>query len=320
MDTQELHVVFGTGPLGLATARELLAKGKAVRMVNRSGRGEAPKGATLVRGDAYDAKVVAELCAGASVVYQCAQPAYTEWVTKFPPLQASIIEGVARSGAKLVVVENLYMYGPHEGPLREDLPYAATTRKGRVRAQIAESLMAAHRSGTVRATAGRGSNFYGPHVLGSTVGERTFGPMLQGKAAQAIGNIDMPHTYTYIEDFGRALVTLGEHDEALGQAWHVPNPPALTTRQFLNIAFEQLGRKAAVQAMGRLMLTIGGIFVPEARESIEMLYEFDEPLLVDHSKFESAFGASVTPHNEGIRRTLAWYRAHLGEKAVVQPA
>ena len=109
MDTRELHVIFGTGPLGAATARELLARGKAVRMVNRSGRGDMPQGATVVRGDAYDAKAVAELSAGAAAVYQCAQPAYADWATKFPPLQASIIEGVARSGAKLVVVENLSM-------------------------------------------------------------------------------------------------------------------------------------------------------------------------------------------------------------------
>ena len=214
----ELHVVIGTGPLGRWTAEALLKYGKTVRMVNRSGeRDSLPAGVEVVAGNACDPENVRQLVQGAAAVYQCAQPEYTEWEEKFPPLQAAIVEGVAGSGARLVIGENLYMYGDPDGePITEELPYRATTRKGRVRAQMAEAALEAHRNGKVPVAIGRASDFFGPGVLGSVTGERLFPAILAGKGGQGYGNVDLPHTYTYIEDFGRALAVLGERPEALG--------------------------------------------------------------------------------------------------------
>ncbi len=317
---QELHVVFGTGPVGLATARALLGRGHAVRMVNRSGRAAAPVGATVVGGDAYDPAKVAELTAGATAVYQAAQPAYHEWAEKFPPLQTSIIEGVARGGAKLVVVENLYMYGQVDGPIHEGLPYTAHTKKGAVRARMAEQVQAAHASGKLRTVAGRASDFYGPGVLQSALGERTFLPALAGKKAEAVSRLDTLHSYTYIEDFGEALARLGERDEALGRAWHVPNAPALTQAELMTMLFEELQMPQKVSVMGRVMLSLAGLFVPGAREMVEMLYEFERPFIVDSSAYARAFGDHATPVREGLRRTVAWYRAHAVEHATAHAA
>ena len=210
----ELHVVYGTGPLGRAVVEELVRRGKTVRVVSRSGMmPEAPQGVELVAGDLNDAGDVRRLTQGADVAYQCAQPHYWEWPEKFPPLQASIIEGLADTGTKLVIAENCYMYGDPDGkPLTEDLPYNAHTRKGRVRAAMSEAALAAHRSGKVRAAIGRGSDFFGPWALGSSHGERVFYPALMGKTASFGGKLDLPHTATYIGDFGKALVLLGERD------------------------------------------------------------------------------------------------------------
>ena len=186
----ELHVIFGTGPLAQATMRALLKRGKAIKMVNRSGKRpmDVPAGVEIVAGDAYNSEFTRAVTAGATVVYQCAQPLYQEWATKFPPLQASILEGTADNQAKLVVAENLYMYGDTNGvPIHEGLPYAAQTRKGKVRAEMSQTLFEAHRSGQVKVTTARGSDFYGPGVLGSSLGERTFVSLLQGKPAEAVG-------------------------------------------------------------------------------------------------------------------------------------
>lgn len=315
MQMRERHVVLGTGPLGVATAEALLARGRQVLMVNRSGKGDVPAGATVARADLYDPRSVQEVAAGAAAVYQCAQPAYTEWTTKFEPLQNAIVEGVAVTGAKLIVAENLYMYGEVAGPIHEDLPHAAHTRKGRVRARMAEQVAAAHRSGKLRTASARGSDFYGPGVLGSLLGERVFLPALRGKAAQLVGRTDLPHTYTYIGDFGAALAILGERDDALGRHWHVPSAPARTQAELVELIFAELGAPAKLSSVGRLMLQLGGLFIPEARETVEMLYEFDRPFVLDSSPFERAFGLKATPIEEGLRRTVAWYRAH----HVVQP-
>ncbi|MBD2439009.1 SDR family oxidoreductase [Nostoc sp. FACHB-110] len=309
--TDELHVIFGTGPLGKAVMRELLARNKRVRMVNRSGKAEVPPNVEIIASDAYDVENTRRVTAGATVVYQCAQPAYTQWPKLFPSLQASIVEGVAANGAKLVVGDNLYMYGPSDSALREDLPNAANTRKGRVRAQIAQELLNAHHKGIVKVAIGRASDFYGPEVLDSVMGDRVFPAVLTGKSASAVGEIDVPHTYTFIDDFGKALVILGEHEEAFGQIWHIPNAETLTTRQFITIAFEEAGQLPKISKVGKFMMRLAGIFIPEAGETVEMMYEFDEPFVVNHDKYVKAFGNHATPIREAIRRTLAWYGEHL---------
>jgi nucleoside-diphosphate-sugar epimerase len=306
----ELHVVFGAGPLGRAVAEALLAQGREVVVVSRSGKMEqAPGGVKLTNADLYDAAAVRSVAKGAAAAYQCAQPEYTEWPQKFPPLQAAIIDGLAGTGTKLVIGENLYMYGEVTGRIHEGLPYSATTRKGRVRAQMAEAALAAHREGRVPVALARGSDFFGPWVLDSLFGDRVFAPALKGKAASFAGNLDAPHTATYIKDFGRALAVLGERDEALGRVWHVPNDcPELTQRQFGEMLFREIGAPARLAATGRLMMAVGGLFIPAARESLEMMYEFEKPFVVDSSQFERTFGMRATSIQQAIAETVEWYR------------
>ena len=310
------HVIFGSGPLGLAVMRALLTRQVPIRVVNRSGKHspDIPEQVEVVAGDAYNTEFTRSVTSDAAVVYQCAQPPYQDWVQKFPPLQAAILEGTAANGAKLIVGENTYMYGDTNGaPITESLPYNAHTRKGRVRAEMAEALFAAHRAGKVRMAIARGSDFYGPGVLGSSVGERVFGPALQGKSAQFTGKLDLAHTVTYIDDFGEAMAVLGEREGALGQAWHVPNDqPTITQGEFGNMIFEEIGLQPKMSGMGRFMMWMGGFFIPEAKETGEMMYEFEKPFVVDSSKFEKAFQVKATPIREGIRRTVAWYRANPG--------
>jgi nucleoside-diphosphate-sugar epimerase len=320
----ELHVVFGSGPLGRSVVEELVRRGKTVRVVSRSGMvAEAPQGIELVAGDLYDPATVRALTQGAAVAYQCAQPNYWEWPQKFPPLQASIIEGLAGSATKLVIGENTYMYGDvHRANghvngvlLTEELPYAATTRKGKVRAALSEAALAAHQAGKVAVAIGRGSDFFGPWALDSAFGDRVFYPALAGKAAGFGGRLDLPHTATYIGDFGRALVILGERDEALGQAWHVPSDrPGITQRQFAEILYRETGHPVKASGVSKPMMALAGLFIPGARESVEMMYEFEKPYVVDSSKFERTFEVKATPLEESIKATVAWYRQHPASK------
>lgn len=308
------HVVLGTGAIGRAIMNELLNRGESVRMVNRSGKmDEVPAGVEVVAADLYDQSKVKEVTRGAKVVYQCAQPEYHEWVKKFHPLQRSILDGLTGSDAKLVMVENLYMYGDVNGkPMTEDLPHNAHTRKGKVRSEVSKAAFEAHHAGKLRVTSARGSDFFGPWGLPTAaMGERTFYPMLAGKAAGLIGNIDVPHTHTYIPDFGKALVILGERPEADGQAWHVPNDnPHVTQREMATMIAAEIGSPLKVSAMGKGMMWLGGLFIPAANESVEMMYEFEKPFIVDSGKFESTFGMKATQMKDAIKETVAWYKSH----------
>ena len=213
----------------------------------------------------------------------------------------------------MVIVENLYMYGETNGkPMTEDTPHIAHTRKGRVRGEISRAAFNAHNDGRIRVASARGGNFFGPWGTDSTMGARAFYPLLSGKPVQLIGHTDLPHSHTYVKDFGMALVILGERDEADGQAWHVPNDtPKITQGELVRMFAEEAGVEPKISSMGKLMMTIGGLFIPEAKETVEMLYEFDKPFIVDSSKFEKAFGMKATPMRAAIRETVNWYKNHM---------
>jgi nucleoside-diphosphate-sugar epimerase len=284
-------------------------------MVNRQASINVPESVEMLHGDATNPEYTREACKGAIVVYNCTNPPYTKWPEMFPPLQTGILEGAASADAKLISMENVYMYGPTGGkPLTEDLPYAATTRKGRVRAQMARDLLAAHQSGKVRVAIGRASDFFGPYALASTAGDRMFLPPLGGKAVQIVGNPDLLHTYTYVPDIGKGLVILGERDEALGQAWHLPSAQTITTRQFIEMIFTETDYPARIQAIPNLLLKTLAVFNPMMREVAEMLYEFEEPFIVDDTRFVQSFGNNVTPLHEAISATVEWFRKYTNEK------
>jgi len=304
----ELHVIFGSGPLGKWTAQELVKAGKTVRMINRSGKaGGLPASVEIIAGDAYNVAKNIELSKGAVAIYQCAQPLYYEWAEKFPRFQAAILEAATQIGAKLIVGDNLYMYGdPHGQPLREDLPYQAQTKKGRVRGEMAETVMSAHRSGKVRAAIGRASNFFGPQD--HTVTDLAFRPALEGKSINLLGRMDLPHTFSYVPDFGKLLATLGTHDEALGQIWFTPSPAATTQKELVKLIENELGHPVKVLLAGKSLMSVLGLFNPMMRETVEMMYEWTGPFVMDSSKAEKAFGWKGTPLPAAVRETIQWCR------------
>jgi nucleoside-diphosphate-sugar epimerase len=301
----ELHVIFGSGPLGKWTARHLVGMGKAVRMVNRSGKAShLPASVEVIASDAYDLYKNIDLTRGAAAVYQCAQPAYSDWVEKFPPLQQAILEATAANGARLVVGDNLYMYGRFSGTLREDSPLAPNSKKGQVRAAMAQAVLEAHAAGKLRAAIGRASDFFGPDD-GDLTGYAVL-PAIQGKPVNLLGRTDLPHTFTYVADFGRLLAELGTRDEALGQIWFAPSRAPVTQAEFVALLEAELGRPVKTRVAGPLMLRLLGLFNRDIAASVEMLYLWTNPYVVDTRKAEAAFGWQATPLPEALRQTLAW--------------
>jgi nucleoside-diphosphate-sugar epimerase len=306
-----MHVVFGaTGAIGSAVVTELLHAGRDVRAVSRSG--QAPEGAQGVAADAADPGQAVRAAAGASVIYHCASPPYTQWPELFPALTGSILGAAVSSGAKLVFADNLYAYGPVDGPLREDLPAVARGRKGRTRVEMAAQLLGAHRDGRARVVIGRASDYYGPHGTGSTAGETVFARILAGKKPQWTGRLDQPHTFHYLPDIARGLLILAGRREADGQVWHLPAAGPLTARQFFDMIAEAAGLPVPVRASvaSPALLAVAGAFSPLLRELRETTYQFRAPFVIDASKFEAAFGPlEPTPHRDAVQRTVGWYRS-----------
>lgn len=307
----DLHVVFGTGPAGSHTATALAEAGYRVRAVNRSGaRNEflSSEVEVVTVADASDPAACIRASAGASVVYQCLNPPYHRWPELFPPLQRAVVSAAREIGARYVSMENLYGLGHVSGPMTESTPMNPCSDKGRVRAGMAEELRMMAARGELEVATGRASDYYGPGVLNSAFGEMIFGALVAGKKVSFVGSADVVHSVAYIEDVGRGLAKLGTAEKAFGRAWILPHAPASTGRQLVAPAFAALGRPEKVGAIGPLTMRIGALFIPAARESFEMLYEFTDPFVVDSSAFEAEFGVTATPLVEGVEHTVAWYQ------------
>ncbi len=174
---------------------------------------------------------------------------------------------------------------------------------------MADAVLGAHAEGRLRCTIGRFSDYYGVRGINSTVGDNIMKPALRGKRARWLGSLDQPHTLNYLEDMARALVTLGERDEADGEVWHLPAAEPLTGRQFLELLFEEARKPPKIGVASRPMIRIGGLFNPLIRELNETLYQFERPFVSDASKFDGAFGPfEPTPHPEAVRRTVDWFQ------------
>jgi nucleoside-diphosphate-sugar epimerase len=306
----EIHVVFGTGAIGLALVDELVSRGLPVRAVNRSGAAAVPTGVEVVGGDASDPSFATAAAAGASVVYQCLNPPYHRWVAEFPGLQESVVTAARSAGARLVSFENTYMVGDTGGaPITEETPLRPHTRKGRVRLEMAQRLAELAERGTLEVATARASDYLGPRgTAQSPLGDRVIGALLAGRPAQVIGDPDQPHSYTFTRDAGRLLVELGTRDDVVGEVFHVPNAPARATRALVEQAAALLGLSARVRVAPRLLLRALGLVNPTVRELDEMRYEFTQPFVVDGRKATERLGLEPTPLEEALAQTVTWFR------------
>lgn len=307
----ELHVVFGaSGGIGNAVVRSLVRKGKSVRGVNRTGAAVVPDAVEVVAANLLNTSEAERAAEGATHIYNCVNVPYRQWQSEFPKITAAFIELLRRSGARGIIADNLYMYGEgHNEPYNEDMPFLATGKKGQLRAQCARINESAMEEGEITALICRAPDFYGPGVTNSYFGDRLFPNVLDGKDVRVFGNPDMIHAIIYVDDFAEALTTLALDPDAYGQVWHAPMDIAVSQREFIEQAYSGAKTSGSIKGISSVTLNVLGLFVPILREVKELMYEFNSPHEVNSSKFESRYEIDVTPHEEGIRNTLEWYRS-----------
>ncbi|MYY06996.1 MULTISPECIES: NAD-dependent epimerase/dehydratase family protein [unclassified Streptomyces] len=304
---RDLHVVLGAGPAGTALAAELIRRGHQVRLVDRSGGGDAPAGVQRFAADVSTTEGARAALDGAAVAYHCVNVGYHLQVEVMPRIQRAVLAAAEAAGARLVVLDTLYPYGEtHGAVMTEDTPWNATTRKGRMRAELDTGYLAAHEAGRLRVVLGRSADFVGPGVLNSTLGGAVFPAALTGGEVPALGDIDLPHSYTYIGDVAAGLATLGGNPDGDGRVWHLPTAPALTTRRILDLVAERVGRplNLTVVAEPRPFGPFDEVFMAEYAE---MFYQHTEAQIVDSSAIEKAYGLAPNPMPATLDATLAWY-------------
>ncbi|MGB2568263.1 NAD-dependent epimerase/dehydratase family protein [Micromonospora citrea] len=298
-----LHVIVGAGPVGTATARLLAGRGEQVRVVTRRGTGPEHPAVERVAADAADPGRLTALTEGATALYNCANPAYHRWPTDWPPLAGSLLTAAERTGAVLATVGNLYGYGPVDGPMTEATPLASTGTKGQVRTRMWADALAAHRAGRARITEVRGSDYLG--AGGTSLAMMVLPRVLAGRRVFLPVNWDAPHTWTYIDDVARTLVTAAGDERAWGRAWHVPSAPAVSMRDLATRAAALVGAPAPkLTRMPYPVLWLGGLVDPMARELRETAYQFDRPFLMDSTAATTTLGVAPTPLDRAVEEIV----------------
>lgn len=305
MTSQTQSVILGAGPMGRSIAEILVARGEAVVVVTRTGRDLGP-GIVARKADLSNADQTTAACQGATAIYQCAAPPYQHWQAAFPALQASALAAAEATGAVLIAVENLYGYGV-AGTLHEGLPLSATTRKGAVRARLSEELLSAHASGRAKCVAGRATDFFGPGVTVSALGERFWPALLSGKTIDWVGNPDVPHSFAHLPDLAEAYVALADTPSTWGQVWHLPALPPVTLREVCDMATPDGSTRTRIRQTPSWLLRAVGLFQPAAGEVVEMRYMFDQPFVIDHSRFDNAINMGRQTWDRALTSTLAWW-------------
>lgn len=304
------QLVFGcNGPVGLTLMERLAESGHEVIGVCRSGRADVPSGIRVEAADVRDRDRAAVLARGAEVIHCTVGIDYRVWAEQWMPIVDGLLHATKSSGARLVFADNLYCYGPRSEPLREDMALTHHGRKPALRARMAERLFEAHERGVAKVVMVRASDFFGPRTRNALLGERVFDAALRGKAAQVIGRPDLPHAYSYVPDFARALELVSADEGAFGRAWHLPNPPTRSTRDILGQIYTLAGQPLKVQVLPAPMLTALGWFFSIMRELKEMEYQWTRPFEVDASAFATRYQFEATAWEPALRATLEWFAA-----------
>ena len=305
-------VVFGFGAVGRAIADTLLARGDAVRVAQRSRPSDLPARAEFVACDILDSGAVRRAVEGAAQVVLAVGFPYDRkvWREVWPRTMTNLVEACSATGAWLVFVDNLYQLGPQNAPRREDMPLSDRGAKPAILSQVTRIWQGAAEAGRARVAALRCTDFYGPGVPVSHIGDTGFGALAQGKPAMLIAPPDTPHDFAYVPDIARAVaILLDAPDEAYGQVWNMPCAPTLTPRQILRLGAPAIGVKPRVTALPLPLLPVLGLFLPFLREVADVGFTWDRPYVVDGSKFMRRFGFTPTPYEVGAPATARAFAA-----------
>ena len=307
MANSKYQTILGsTGVIGTEIARSLPQYTEHIRLVSRNPR-KVNSDDEIMPADLLDEEQTLKAVEGSEVVYLCPGLEYNSkvWREQWPRIMQNTINACKKAGSRLVFFDNVYMYGRVEGWMTEKSPYKPDSKKGRVRAQIAEMLLDEIRQGYMQALIARSADFYGP---GATLGignVLVLDKLARGKKAQWMGDINARHSFTYTVDAGKATALLGNTKSAFNQQWHLPTDmEVLTGKEFIELSAKVAGTEPKYMLIKKGMLTMMGLFNTTLREIAEMYYQNQYDYLFDSSKFDKAFDFQITSYSDGIAQTI----------------
>lgn len=306
-----LHTVLGAnGAVAMAVIKELQTRNLPVRAVSRNPKA---KGADCVSADLLKKDETISAVKGSAYVYLCVGLPYRAeiWERDWEIVMSNVIDACEEADARLIFLDNIYMYGPAPLPVPfdENTSQHPQTRKGKVRRRIANLFLSAMEEGRVKGLIGRSADFYGEGAVYSPFYISFLERMLKGKAPRSIAFPGVKHTYADVMDNGLALVELALAEDAYGQVWHLPVGEAVTIEEMTALFNQALGTSHKVSFMPGFLKKILSLFIPMLKEALEMSYQFEHPYIMSWEKFGKRFPEfRVTSGQEGVQKMAEYFQ------------
>ena len=303
-----MQTILGSGgAIGIPLAKELKKYTNKIRLVSRNPK-KVNETDELYPIDLNDQNQIEKAISGSEVVYVVIGFEYklSVWQKTWPSFMESVINACKLHHVKLVFFDNVYMYDKTAIPfMTETSPIHAPSKKGVVRQQLHDMIMNEVENNNLTALIARSADFYGPDNKNSALNMMVIDNFMKGKKAQAFGNVNKIHTYTFTPDAAKATALLGNTNDAYNQVWHVPTTKEkLTNLQWIQLIANERKVESKIQTVPVWLIKILGWFIPIMREFPEMIYQYEQDYIFDSTKFEKRFGISATTPKEGIKLLL----------------
>jgi len=298
-----MHTILGAGgPIANSLTKVLSAAGETVRLVSRT-QVQTSGSATWIGADLKDIAQLKKAVQGSTIIYLCAGLRYDKkvWADEWPAIMQNLIDAAKYTGARVIFFDNVYMYGYVKGVMTENTLYNPSSRKGEIRTRIAEHLMRESKSGNVNATIARAADFYGAESMNSFFDSMVLAKYAKKQKAMWLGKAATRHSFTYVPDTGKSLYTLAKDQGSGNQVWHLPTAPALTGKDFIELAARVFDTPPRYMQVNKLFLDTIGLFNKLIRETSEMYYQYEFDYIFSSEKFEKAYNILPTSYEDGIR-------------------
>lgn len=308
--TDKVGLFGAAGAAGQIIAAALSAAGRDYRVVGRSRKpleaafGHDPH-AEIVTWNPDDPASIRAAAQGLQTVIYLVGVPYDRFA-EHPPLMERTLAGVtAACVERLILIGTVYPYGRARGnPVNESHSREPHTFKGKMRLAQENLVLAAHGRNGLSTLVLRLPDFYGPSIERSLL-NGVFEGAVNGKRAQVIGPVDVPHEFIYLPDIGPVIEKLTRTPDAYGRWWHLAGAGTITQREVARQAYALAGREPKLMVASKTVLRVLGLFNPLMREMVEMNYLMTEPIVLDDSALIELIGPiHKTPYNEGIRHAF----------------
>ncbi|MGB5429933.1 NAD(P)H-binding protein [Eudoraea sp.] len=304
-----MQTILGSGgAIGIELAKALKEYTSQTRLVSRNPKKVNETDETFPA-DLLNSSEVNEAVKGSTIVYVTVGFPYNLkiWKECWPKFMENVIDACIAHDCKLVFFDNIYMYDPdYLNGMNEETPINPPSKKGKIRAEIAEMILSKVKEGKLTALIARSADFYGPGIKNtSMLTETVFKPLSIGKKANWMASLNFKHSFTYTPDAGKATAILGNSENAYNQVWHLPtaeNP--FTGREWIDTIAKEMNVKPKTQTATKFIVKLLGLFIPLMQEMPEMMYQYDRDYVFNSDKFNDHFDFKPTPYLEGIREII----------------